>query len=401
MLDAFKSQPEEMVTRRVTWRVTWLVAMLVIGMYAVWTIWTRRTRPVVPPPKVSTEWRAANVQRAQQTSPPPPPHPLDEFIGIHLNWYQVIGMGDVYAKGSYPRYKPNVPVAASLYRCVIERCPDDSIVATARAKLADAFRHPLDDDDVSGRELDTRYATDIIRRIMAMPKPRQPPQRPPPPQRPQHPPPPQRPLPRRPDVRNDLQNVHDHGVTSGLKAMVQALRDTHNAHGAEAVEDPRPTIQAAIDSLGPESLTSDERAHAEMVLGSLGANTLGSVGASELEAAHLVWKSIDETSDVDMRQNQIESLAKQLASGVEHGIVVCGTGKAARILGTLDGTLTTLTPLWAVKEELATLAARTRDDGHDGRAFRERATRIYVDELGMSPDVVNPLIDMYALGFDE
>jgi hypothetical protein len=85
--------------------------------------------------------------------------------------------------------------------------------------------------------------------------------------------------------------------------------------------------------------------------------------------------------------------------------VVCSTGKIARILGTMDGIFEdglsseTLRPVWAVREELARLAATVRDADGDADAFARQARQTYVHELGMSEGVVAPLINEMRHGF--
>ena len=148
-------------------------------------------------------------------------------------------------------------------------------------------------------------------------------------------------------------------------------------------------------------------------------------GCSEQDALKATWTKIQAETDDDVRNNLVETLGKQLASGVEHGHVVCSTGKIARIIGTFDGSglpgMETTRPLWAVKEEIATLAAKVRDDhveklpDHQKTAyeqgdaprvedamradFRAQAMKLYCDELKMSEKIIEPVIDTYEEAF--
>ena len=57
-----------------------------------------------------------------------------------------------------------------------------------------------------------------------------------------------------------------------------------------------------------------------------------------------------------------EILALQLASGIEHGLIVCSRGRIIRVAGTLDqtdaGDILNIKPTWAVESELGDLAAK-------------------------------------------
>lgn len=127
-------------------------------------------------------------------------------------------------------------------------------------------------------------------------------------------------------------------------------------------------------------------------------------GVNAAELLSVVWSVVKRYAPVGSaaRANMGEVLASQLASGVECDLPVCYTGKMARVVGALDGEVALLEaagvpgvrstrPAWALREELAALAARVRDgtdaegDGDgDGRAARlcALARREYGDSGG-------------------
>jgi hypothetical protein len=111
---------------------------------------------------------------------------------------------------------------------------------------------------------------------------------------------------------------------------------------------------------------------------------------------------------------------------VETGATVCSTGKISRIVSTLEGVpdieegvhKSRTTDI--VRQELASLASKTRDDklreGGDGAEdrynsgdesiaagmrseFRRRALGTYVKDLGMSPSVIEPILSVYEESF--
>jgi hypothetical protein len=64
----------------------------------------------------------------------------------------------------------------------------------------------------------------------------------------------------------------------------------------------------------------------------------------------------------------------------------------------LDGVVDDVQPVkpsWAVKEEIASLASRFSEEARGPDAFEKEVLKIYVQDLGMSPDVVQPYVDMF------
>jgi hypothetical protein len=146
-------------------------------------------------------------------------------------------------------------------------------------------------------------------------------------------------------------------------------------------------------------------------------------GVTELEALDRVWAKIGSLHDDRIQHNAIETLGKQLASAHERGTTVCSTGKIARVLGSLDGIAneTTLKPIWAVRDELNTLAAKVRSslleaaspaqkaaygrgdapdlEGAMRDEFTQKAFATYCDSLGMSKKIITSLSDPIADAF--
>ena len=184
------------------------------------------------------------------------------------------------------------------------------------------------------------------------------------------------------------------------------------------------------DIIIPESIKNDAEKTLSSVMQSSQKNH-STIGVSEAEALRLVWNRINDESDKVLSGNLKETFVKQLASAVEQGHVVCSTGKISRIMSTLDGSSisskSTQTaheiarPMWAVQEELAMLAVKTRDTYldtlspadrmayDDGRLpvaeqrmkdeFQRQAMATYRDELGMSAAILNPIIETLQEGF--
>ena len=354
-----------------------------------------------PPPVVTPEHRAAAVrveavvcreERRREVAQPTVETEMVEATAAFVrtgDWEWVIAAADIYARGSFPHYRPNPIVAARLYTMASRGGNTD-----ARSKFAGAFGRAMAPEDMAGDEVPAAWASAMLdeatRRLATA---RRPQPRPPPPPPPRPPPPP-------PTIPSDGQNVHDHGVVAATRKTIDMLRSEQGT-GA-SVDDIREAFDAVPD------LSDAERARADMVLTSLTTSEHSRLGVSESEAVSLVYDRLRGTD------HGVETLAKQLASAIEAGDVVCSTGKIARMVGALDGVcddVTTAKPLWAVREELASLAHKVRErvlhgsGGHEGseeimvHTFREAARETYVDGLGMSASVVDPLVEALVSGF--
>jgi len=318
---------------------------------------------------------------------------VDEFTASPEKWATVVDVGDMYARGDYPLFRPDAQMALRCYSAAM-RCPDALVAASARSKFAESR---LDATDIAGARM-PRSPGETLLRVAARNTTRTCP-----------------PLPAVNEVPldTDMQNVHDHSVTAAMRKTLEQLKARGDAADATiAVTDA--ILQCDMDGL--------EKARALQVVDSLDAENEHFGGVSESGALDLVWAHILAQDHPEIRSNLTETLVKQLASGVEKGHTVCSTGKVARIVGTLDGSMEhTLKPMWAVRHELGTLAARVRDDvlgsaSHDEHVryeagenealettmkttFESSALALYCDDLGMSRAVMLPLIHTFAEWF--
>ena len=321
-------------------------------------------------------------------------------------WPALIQLGDVYRRGAYPTHMPNPDVALRLYK-VACGSPDPATAGAAQLKYIECRVDAIASEDVAGDPLPTDIAHECIavasRRIAISPSTA----------RPHAPQVPVQPtyvpvevdvwathgadlvtsLPGGPlAIVSDTQNVHDHAVTRG---MHKALRDMTSS--GDASED---VTMCILESDASPAAKADALA----VLDTLGTSQHSTLGTSEREALDKVWNRIRNLPD-EAARNAENILVAQLASGVERGHVVCSTGKIARIVSTLDGIVDepAIKPMWAVREEIGSLAARVRDEHGDAdigkNEFKRRAAELYIDELGMSADLVGNIVDAYAVGF--
>ncbi len=362
--------------------------------------------------RVSEHARSVSERRAEVESPQ-----LMQDLAVSTDlfartgqWDLVLVVGDAYANGSFPSFRPDPLVAYQVYKCAAA-CPDPYVAGEAQAKMMDLYTRKWAREDIAGRRIPKAFADVVCRTAAARSGPNV--------ARPKvaptvhvdaSPKPAPAPIPVPPVVvRSDAQNVHDHSVTTSIKNRLGSMNRA-----------PKSTIEDIRVVLDGTELDSDVRARAERVLRGLRDTEHSAFGVSERHVAGAVWDEIQKITDDATRVNAVETFAKQLADGVERGSVVCSTGKIARMLGSLDGIgdAPATKPMWAVREELGSLASKVRDEVLDSPAareryeegdetlrsrmdtlFRDRAKATYVDRIGMSPDVMDPLIDMYAMGF--
>jgi hypothetical protein len=363
---------------------------------------------------------------------------LDDFKA-NKSWSSVIAMGDIYRKGAYPRFLPNEALAIELYR-IVSMCPDGKMAADAQSKYVETRKEIINADDKSGKPLPTYYgeealatATVYIQRtpLTLFEKP--------------HFTPPKEThrnprtaileeLPtqtntfefdmnynfdalferNRPEdinvQRSDGQNVHDHSVVQATKENIKKLKEHLSSNSQSSASSA--TKEEIIDAiLSVPDLKEKDRLNALEVVEKLSTKNHSSLNISEQDALGLVWQKINNTNDTTLKENLKETLTKQLASAYEHGHVVCSTGKIARILGTFDGideTAAPMKPMWAIKEEIGTLAAKVRDEHISSNRqneqqmkedFETKARSLYINQLGLKESIIAPIIEMYKAGF--
>lgn len=279
----------------------------------------------------------------------------------------VLELGDVYRKGDYPAFAPDLDMALALYH-VASTHP--ATAGLARRKYLEARYDTLSENDVAGAALPRSYGLTKV-------------------QKSQNPPSIVVPPPVLPQVLSDAQNVHDHSLTRHVK---KALAEAPT--GRDSFENVTRFILEDSDA------TPEEKADAYAVLESLGTQHHSTLGVSERESLDRMWTVIENLPTHKAEAKEL--LVRQLASGVEHGDIVCSTGKITRIAGALDGLPDrepVTKPMWALREELGTLAARVRDDEKDAPEFRRLAMELYVRDLGMSESLIDEMVSEFSSGF--
>lgn len=299
------------------------------------------------------------------------------------DWTVPLRLAGVYERGSYPAFSSDQETARTLYMAVATMASDPVVAAHARTKVVIA----LDPGDEAGKRLPPEPATHMfkaIKRVSEMERAYA--------------------VERVEDpiaffameptiVYEDAQNVHDHGVVASLRKAAAATT---------TVEDTGNTVrQEVIDAIAESMPDLDEAVKADaiaFVADHVDDAPIASIGTSTAAALRDTWKKIGDIEDPARRANAAETLARQMADGYERGNPVCATGRVARILGALDGVTDSavmIRPTWAVREELASMAAKCSNEGLGGEAFEKMAMKTYVQDLGMIEEVVRPIVDEY------
>lgn len=374
------------------------------------------------------------------------------------DWGILISMGDIYRKGAFPRFLPNEYLALRIFK-VAAMCPDGDVAGLAQVKYIETRDDPISDEDRKGEQLPEEYGIQLCEEAtitiqtspfssFQVPKSQKMTKKKntaPQPIEPiyddfgdfgfafgdyhfvphdgtQQNNTEEIPVPR--TIFSDSQNVHDHSVMKIAKQNIQSLlNDDSQTAKASDIYNIITEIKTSI--MTNKELSQKNIADSIHVLDNLTSNTHSTFETSERDVLAQVWNKIKDEKDSTKRENLKETLAKQLASGVEHGHVVCSTGKITRMLGTFDGAevdgIETTKPIWAIKEELASKANKIRDDHLKELSERQRreyeqggmpsletkmkeefitqASKEYIDNLNLSPTIVQPLIDMYVEGF--
>jgi len=382
---------------------------------------------------------------------------LLEFKSNINKWDCLIAIADIYRKGSFPRYLPNEDLAIKCYK-VAAQCPDGNIAGLAQTKYIEARTDKINNEDRQGVEFPINYGIEALQiaenRIVSIhwslfEKPKM--------QKIQSE--------RHPIIKNnkinnntqeewttmfdfeqdienmfnfninnisnlnntpevykhDSQNVHDHSVVSIAKKNLESI--SNNIQNNNTKQDIINKVRNSI--LINQDLNNEETSNALLVLENLTTKKHSQFNKTEIDILVDVWNKIDNENNLTLKNNLIETLGKQLASGVENGSVVCSTGKIIRILGTLDGIedkiIETTKPIWILKEEIAQLASKVRDDlldklnssqiiaYNEGKnpeldekmrtTFRKLAEETYYNKLNMNKKIIDPIIQLYEDAF--
>jgi hypothetical protein len=351
------------------------------------------------------------------------------------NWSSLLVAGDLYSRGAYPRLRPNDKVALECYMCAAS-CPDPVVAGIGQSRYISTRLHPVNMVDRRGADIPVEYGHMLCEiakvRIGQVRGEWRRPKMPGRDQRAATP----------PDRRNteqatapivaivpvqlrraNSQNVHEHTIIAAAKKNIQNLLRVGDAY----ID--RGCMTRAKDELRVIANTVDANigGNAMLVIDKLGHMNHGTFGCSEVEVFSRVWMVIEKMDNDDVKANLKETLLKRLADCIEeNNTTVCSTGRVTRILSTLEGVEDIIgveksRPMWAVTEEIGTLAVKVRDRCLDAVSIERRnayiagedkelademkaqfeteAYKTYAQTLGMSMAILEPLVKIYSDSF--
>ena len=143
-------------------------------------------------------------------------------------------------------------------------------------------------------------------------------------------------------VYNDTQNVHDHSLQNIGNIIIDKLETNKSTD---------PSSNNFNNNLSEllKDLNQKKYPHVKRVCESLNNLMHSRFEKSEQDVFNLIWDKVKSKNDSK------ELFLDSLNSGVEHGYVVCSTGKIMRMLSTLDivdDNVPNLKPEWVIKQEI-------------------------------------------------
>lgn len=348
-------------------------------------------------------------------------------------------IGELYARGSYPRYSPDENSALRIYK-VASSCPDSDVSAMAMSKMIETRLNPVPLEDRLGPGFPQSTANRVVscaenhikrlplssfmkksssakdnkaRRIQSSIRHVREPVQEPVVQEPVV-----QPVVRPVRLNGDQkQNVHSNSVAASLRANVKSLKEEFSDMDYERTE----LIETTMEKIRKSGIPEKSMTNIFRVLVSLVPDQISSIKCSQMDTLYLLTKKLDSIKDETLKKNAYETLGKNLESGIEHGKIVCSTGKVSRIISTLEGLdigMQKSIPMDVVKKEIANLSSKVRtdilneasernrisydtmDSGNLGQKMKTRLEsdieRIYVKELGLSKKVLEPIISLYS-----
>lgn len=164
------------------------------------------------------------------------------------------------------------------------------------------------------------------------------------------------------EIRNDPQNAHDTVLLRGARETIRKLKDTTPMaiDSGQMLRD----LRARLNNISDRT----RKYKSVTVLDKIETNELPMTNMHEMKEVdilNLVYNRINAPVNQTRRNDLMESLIDQLCDGFGTASPVCATGRASRILSSLDAMdaeeIVTLKPKWAIKQELLNKAPKIRD----------------------------------------
>jgi hypothetical protein len=153
-------------------------------------------------------------------------------------------------------------------------------------------------------------------------------------------------------IRNDTQNVHDHGMQNIGAQIINVLEEKNDVkHNSDNYYQ---NVNELLKNWDQKNYPNVKR-----VCDSLSELNHSKFDKSEKDVFNLVWAKVKDNPDMTIM------LLDNMNSSVEHDSVVCSTGKIMRMLSTLDAVdedTPDLKPDWVIKEEITQTVSKILKD---------------------------------------
>ena len=164
------------------------------------------------------------------------------------------------------------------------------------------------------------------------------------------------------EIKDDKHNVHDSVLVKTVSKAIDTLKKNTQIKfdKTTSIRDIRTFI------INTPSISPDRRENAIRVLDRIEMNNdlLTSANTTEVDVLHLVWNRIHNDVNKDNEQALKENLVDELSEAVEHGNIVCTTGRVNRIIdsiNTIDPEIS-IKPKWALQKEMVEKAGKILQD---------------------------------------
>lgn len=166
------------------------------------------------------------------------------------------------------------------------------------------------------------------------------------------------------EIPNNFHNTHDHVVVQTVKNSVNNLQQHTNI--IQDIPTSLIEIRNIIQNFDETKIPSKQKNMAIRTLDSIEKNNIdiSSIGLKEAEILNLVWNRLKMPELDSSKDDLIENLIRELSESVEHGNVMCATGRTNRIVDSLNivDPLVNIKPKWAINREMMEKAAKIREN---------------------------------------
>ena len=217
---------------------------------------------------------------------------------------------------------------------------------------------------------------------------------------------------------NDLQNVHDHSVNNIIKSNIELLKKKYNILELNNEQLHDIFYNKIFEDNG---LSEEQRYNIIHVLQNLTNIKHNYFDISELDSLKYIYEYIKNQQNPN---ELLHILFIELANCIENGFIICTTGKISHIVSIMDGLdndFNSIKPIYIIKNEIQNLAHIIRKNTINNSSqievntyinnindilyekmkneFIKQVNELYCNKLNCNENIINPIIEECILGF--